>query len=122
MNSIASLAQLPRSLNGLRRHVEKIIAAENELMALHQKVCERIAQLSLVECELQNNYLFPAVAHWGDDFDGWWDSLPAERQEEVFEYLNTLESFALKRPQLEQAAWSAYMDAFHIEESNRASS
>jgi hypothetical protein len=115
MNSIASLQNLPRSLNGLRRRIEQIIAAENELMALHQKACERVAQLTLVECELQNNFLFPAVVHWGDDFDGWWRELPDERRVEVFEYLNTLAGCALSRSELEHAAWSAYMDAFHIQ-------
>lgn len=120
MNSIASLQQLPRSLDALRKHQQRVIELEDELLAIHAKLNERIAQLAVVECELQNDFLFPGVARFGDDFDGWWRELPAERLAEVNEFLDTLAGRPLKRAEAEHAAWSAYMDAFHIhQESER---
>jgi hypothetical protein len=119
MNSIASLRQLPRGLAALRAHQERIIEMENALIVLHEIANERIARLAPVEDELQRRYLFPAVERFGDDFDGWWRDLPAERVAEVYEYLDTLAGRPLRRDEAEHAAWSAYMDAFHIQEASR---
>jgi hypothetical protein len=116
MRSIASLQQLPRGLYALRKHRDAVIEAENALLSIHERLNERIARLASVEDELQNEFLFPAVARFGADFDGWWRDLPAERVIEVYEYLNTMAGCALTRGEAEHMAWSAYMDAFHVHE------
>jgi hypothetical protein len=121
MNSIASLRQLPRGLAALRAHQDRLIALENELFALHAQSNEAIARLALVEDEFQGRYLFPAVYRFGEDFDGWWRDLPAERVAEVNEYLDTLAGRSLRRDEAERAVEAAYLECFAIYRAQRLS-